>query len=238
MRAAHSQDTMQLDQDFDERQQAEKITALTYRLIRNNPHESLAQNYNKTLNDWVLLLRQTALSNNPVSASDFITAFQAVDEIICQRKGTMMLRRLAYLRLMQLFDSLHAFLKANRNSGRAVKKKLHQRDATIALDVYMSAQDPNLVGKDLRQQLSERKRLGKRWRELAIIDPLFVLVYSEDAEFIIAGFSRVDNATLKRVAARIQCLCPPDFVTFCQNAAERVRIATLDLAGSSQSLCK
>ena len=179
-----SQDAMQIASE-PTTVKAAKVTMLASRLITQNPFGFFAQNCEDLITDWVLLLRQTAIPDNtPVSNSHFTLAFRAVDDIICHRKGTAMLRRLAYIRLMQLFSSLTSLIKADRNSGKTVRAP-HQRDSTIALDVYISAQnDQHISGVNLRQKLRERKRLGKRWSELAITSPLFILVYSTHAESV------------------------------------------------------
>ncbi|KAH8749207.1 hypothetical protein F5883DRAFT_435984, partial [Diaporthe sp. PMI_573] len=54
-------------------------------------------NCEKTMLDWIILLRETTLPCTMVSLAPLITtAFKVVDRIILRRESTNLLRRLAY----------------------------------------------------------------------------------------------------------------------------------------------
>ncbi|KAF5228230.1 hypothetical protein FANTH_14551 [Fusarium anthophilum] len=161
-----------------------RITSLYHRLIGREPLDSFADNCEKTIPNWILLLRQTSLPNFINSSHhSIITAFKAVDNVICGTQGTYLLRRLAYVQLMRLFTSLEALIKSERESGKAVRKQ-GCGDASIAIDIYMSAQQSHQHPDDLRRELKERKRAGKIWRDLSGPSPLFTMVYSHASESI------------------------------------------------------
>lgn len=162
-----------------------RVASLSRRLVGYDPIETFAENCEKTLPDWVALLRKTTLPNGITSGdSRIITAFKAVDNVICGQ-GTGLLQRLANVQLMRLFNSLEGIIKADRDNGR-IHREPYFRDANIAMDIYLGAQDTQVDTKELRLKLRQgRKRFSKRWSHLAEPSPLFVLVYSNAAESIV-----------------------------------------------------
>ncbi|RSL64175.1 hypothetical protein CEP51_013191 [Fusarium floridanum] len=162
-----------------------RVTSLSHRLVGNEPLNSFAENCQKTIADWISLLSKTTLPSD-IESSDLciITAFKAVDSVICGNQGTYLLRRLAYIQLMRLFASLEAIIKSERDTGRIFREPGYG-NASIAIDIYMSAQESHLHPDDLRRELRERKRTGRRWRDLASLSPPFVLMYSEASEPIV-----------------------------------------------------
>lgn len=162
-----------------------RVTFLSNRLIGHNPIETFADNCEKILPDWIALLRKATLPNGITSEDPrIITAFQAVDNVICGQ-GTHLLQRLANVQLMRLFGSLGEIIKSDKDNGR-MHREPYYRDATIAMDIYLSIQKTRSNTRDLRLKLKEgRKRFSKRWSNMAAPSPLFVLVYSDAAETIV-----------------------------------------------------
>ncbi|KAG5802838.1 hypothetical protein H9Q74_011126 [Fusarium xylarioides] len=69
-----------------------RITFLYYRLIRYKLLDSFAHNCEKTIPDWILLLRKTTLPGSISSSHPgIITAFKAVDTVIYGKQGTYLL---------------------------------------------------------------------------------------------------------------------------------------------------
>lgn len=108
-----------------------------------------------------------------------------MDEVIVRRRGTFLLRRLAFVQLIRVFRSVEASIASDRKEGRS-RRKPRYRDASVAIDIYLSAQDGDQGNRATRQDLLERKRAGKSWFELSGPCPLLVLVYSEAAEPIVS----------------------------------------------------
>lgn len=162
-----------------------RVTSLSHRLVGKEPLNSFAENCQKTIADWISLLSKTTLPSD-IESSDpcIITAFKAVDSVICGHQGTYLLRRLAYIQLMRLFASLEAIIKSERETGRIFREPGYG-NASIAIDIYMSAQESHLHPYDLRSELRERKRTGRRWKDLAGLSPPLVLMYSEASEPIV-----------------------------------------------------
>ncbi|KAK4243201.1 hypothetical protein C7999DRAFT_18418 [Corynascus novoguineensis] len=203
-----------------------RVTSLIYRLLGHNPIESFAINCEKTLANWISLLRETTPPHN-VSSSDprWAGAFKVLDSIITGRQGEYLLRRLAYVQLTRLFASLEAVIKSDRDNGR-IHREPYYTNAHIAMDIYMSAQERDSNTGELRRKLRQgRRRFSRRWSDLAILAPLFVLIYSDAAEVIINDFKKTDGAALKLVATRILETCPDQLMVICTHLTEAAETA-------------
>ncbi len=161
-----------------------RVATLAHRFVGNDPINSFAKNYDKTVGDWIALFGKTMLPSG-IASSDLcvVAAFRALDSVIC-RQGTYLLRRLTYIQLIQLFVSLETIIKSDRENGQIYRKPRY-RDATVAIDIYINAQERRSNIGDLRHELKERKRCGKRWGYLTRHSPLFVLTYSDTANPIV-----------------------------------------------------
>jgi len=159
-----------------------RVSILTNRLTGPDPVKVFGENCEKNLADWISLLRQTTLPKGIPSVDPRVrAAFRMVDNVI-YGKARPLLRRLAYVRLTQIFACLEAIIKAERGNG--TRRALFYRDASVAMNIYRSAQQPKPgVGKARRENiLKERKRTAGRWSDLAASSPLCVLIYTEAAE--------------------------------------------------------
>ena len=129
--------------------------------------------------DWKSLKSETTLSD-VASSSDprIIYAFKAVDNVICGRRGSIMLRRLAYIQLMRLLTLLEGIIAYEKNGG----------DGSTVMQVlswiYTSAHDFISNPRNLLRELRERKRAGRSWNDLSKPSPLLVLMYAEAAESV------------------------------------------------------
>jgi hypothetical protein len=164
--------------------QLTRVTFLSERLIGQDPIGTFADNYEKTIADWIALLRETALPKG-INSEDprIIAAFRVVDNVICGQ-GTALLQRLASVQLIRLFSAVKGIIKSERDDWR-IHGEPYYRNANIAMDIYMSAQQPQSDMTKSRLKLNGRKRFSKRWSDLATLSPLFVLVYSSAAEAIV-----------------------------------------------------
>jgi hypothetical protein len=167
--------------------QLARVMSLSHRLIGLDPLGSFVENCEKTIPDWIILLDKTTLPSFINSSHPcIITAFKAADSIICGDQGTHLLRRLAYIQLMRLFTSLEAIIKYERWTGR-ISQEPGYGNASLALDIYMSAQESHSHPDDLRRELRERKRAGRSWEDLAKLSPLLSMIYLEAAEPVVYG---------------------------------------------------
>ena len=152
-----------------------------------------AKNCENAITDWISLLGKTTLPGDVASSdSRIIAAFKAVDRIICGQEGTYLLRRLAHVQLMRIFTTLESIIRSERETGRVPREPCY-RDASVAVDIYMNAQEDRSHPEALRRELKERKRAGRSWSVLAGPSPLFTMIYSEAAEPIVYGSTLLER---------------------------------------------
>lgn len=161
---------------------ATRLESLSSRLVRHDAIECFVDNCKKIWEDWTSLLRKTTLPPH-VASSDtrVIAAFKAVDDVISEKQSTRVLRWLAYIRLMALFDSLKPVVKSERENGEAHRER-GDRDISAILDIYENARRRCSNTRASRNAIAEYRRTAKRVKTLAGPSPLFLLVYSEEAE--------------------------------------------------------
>lgn len=169
-----------------------RLESLSSRLVRRDAIECFANNCKKIWEDWTSLLRKTTLPPN-VASSDtrVIAAFRAVDSVISRKKSICVLRWLAYVRLMALFDSLKLVVRAKGENGEAHRKR-GDRDISAVIDIYKNAQRPS-DRRGLRDMILEHRRTGKRVKSLAGPSPLFLLIYSDKAKTVIYAVSHMSR---------------------------------------------
>lgn len=161
---------------------ATRLESLSSRLVRRDAIECFADNCKKIWGDWTSLLRKTTLPPH-VASSDarVIAAFRAVDDVILEKQSTCVLRWLAYMRLMALFDHLKPVVKSERENGGAHRGR-GDRDISAIVDIYENARRRCSNTQASRNAIVENRRTGKCVRTLAGPSPLFLLVYTEAAE--------------------------------------------------------
>lgn len=163
-------------------ERAIRLESLSYRLVRRDAVECFVDNCGKIWEDWTSLLRKTTLPPH-VASSDtrVIAAFRAVDDVISEKPSTRVLRWLAYIQLLALFDSLKPVVKSERENGEAHRER-GARDISAIMDIYENARRECSNTRASRNAIREHRRTGKRVKTLAGPSPLFLLVYSEEAE--------------------------------------------------------
>lgn len=166
-----------------------RVNTWSRKLVGPNPMAFFATNCVEVITDWISLLRVTTLPSD-IRSSDtrIINAFKAVDSIICGKATTYRLRRLAYVQLTRIFTILEYSIKSERES-KQVHREPCRRDASVALDIYMMAQEDCGSPSALRRALQERKRTSRSWNDMAGPSPLFTMMYSEAAEQIVYVFA-------------------------------------------------
>ncbi|KAK3377444.1 hypothetical protein B0H63DRAFT_372150, partial [Podospora didyma] len=154
-------------------------------LIRRDAMSFYAENSQHARACWESLLEQTAIS---ASTSCFdpaiVSSFRMLDHVITSKGSTPFVSRLAYVQLMRHFDTVEETIDSSRRHG-LIHRAAGYRNASIALDIYMTAQEGYTDPASRRRQLLERKRAGRRWKQLAGPSYLFLLVYSDAAERIV-----------------------------------------------------
>jgi hypothetical protein len=88
---------------------------------------------------------------------------------------------------MALFESLKPVVRAERENGESHRER-GERDISAIIDIYENAQRPS-DRRGLRDVILEHRRIGKRVESLAGPSPLFLLIYSDEAETVMYAAS-------------------------------------------------
>ncbi|RBA10333.1 hypothetical protein FPRO05_04922 [Fusarium proliferatum] len=189
-----------------------RVARLQRKLLDAEPLQTFSRNCEKVMADWNLLKSDTIVQVESSSDPRVVHSFKVLDLALCGRQASGLLRRLAFIRLVELISFLELVISFERDSGRMVRERSYS-NASIALDIYMGAQEDNSNPDDLRRQLKERKRVGTMWKSLSEPSPLLVLMYSEAAEAIVEDPERTNVWTLRSAAARILKECPNELLS-------------------------
>ncbi|KAI7913792.1 hypothetical protein M0657_009850 [Pyricularia oryzae] len=192
------------------------------RLVHQNSMALFMQKLESVIEPWSILLGQTRLScETPSSDPRVFSVLKVLDAVIANGDDRL-LSRLAQAHLARVLDILEARVAMERQNGHLHRRNGY-RNASIVLDIYMSAQDVVLP----RRTLIERKRVAKRWSELAGAWPLFLLVYSEEAEEIIQHRNLPDNAMIRLIASRVFAESPSQLFETCEYWTQAVEAAVV-----------
>ncbi|KAK4148941.1 hypothetical protein C8A00DRAFT_19307 [Chaetomidium leptoderma] len=124
------------------------------------------------------ILIGTTIPDNIASSDPYIiNAFKLLDN--ARTNGDSILSRLAYIRLAHVFESLKKIVASDRRNGQLPARRSGYRNASIAIDIYIDAQEQAGTS---REEVKKRNRVARRWRTLAGPSPIFVIIYSEAAE--------------------------------------------------------
>ena len=161
-----------------------RIQEISSKLARDGTVNFLTEIGRLTLINGTYLIRQTTIPVH-IQSSDprILGAFRTIDNIILGPKDDL-LKRIAYMQLMNVFNSLEKIISADRSNG-LIHRATGYRDATVAIDIYASAQEKNGNIPLLRRNLLERKRSARRWLQLAGSSPFLLIAYSNIAERIV-----------------------------------------------------
>jgi hypothetical protein len=151
-------------------------------LVRTDASSSFDEKFESALNCWTSLLKETTI-NAKTSVDPCITTVLKTLDGLFRAKESSLVKSFAYLRLLQVFDHLEQLITLERRHNLRHDKP-GRRNASIAVDIYMSLQEKDVDTILHRRQLAERKRIARRWRMLAGPSPFFLLVYSDAAERI------------------------------------------------------
>ena len=147
-------------------------------LVRHDVITFFANHFEKALDSWISILTKTTIPDN-VTSSDpcVLNSFQLLDQ--ARSGGDIILSRLAYIQLAYVFESLQRIIASDRRNGQLPARRTGYRDASIATDIYIEAQEQAVTS---RNEVKQRNRVARRWRTLAGPSPIFVIIYSEAAE--------------------------------------------------------
>lgn len=109
-------------------------TALAKRLVSSDLVNLFVDNFKRTVDVWVELLRETT-PDSSVSSIDprRVSAFEILDGIITGWQGTYLLRRLTYIQYKRMSDSLERIVESERETGAPHNSGVG--DATVVMNI-------------------------------------------------------------------------------------------------------
>jgi hypothetical protein len=147
-------------------------------LIRNDARQYFAEQCEIIHKGWAFLLDKTTLPDNTTCTdSRMADTIRALDNIIKNPENNIDLR-IAYVQLARMVTGLKEKIRDGRRH-RLIVGKRSQQDATIAINLYLSA-----TGRTDREEVRELTRLSNRWATLSGKYPLLLTTFTDVAERI------------------------------------------------------
>ena len=160
-----------------------QILVVTSLLIRKDSISYFLDNCHLLYKGWMLFAAQRPVVKNDVEAS-VIDAFDTVQGLVKGNRIRRLLLRLAFIHLARVIDTYKAVAAADRVQGKA-SRNVGQRDASVAIDIYLREKRKVSSEEIKRSRLSGYCRSGRRWAELAGPTPILVFVFPQVAETIV-----------------------------------------------------
>ncbi len=153
-------------------------TAILQTLVSSNAQSFFAENCEEIHRTWKELLEKTTLPNDTESTDSRVSdAIRAIDnKIKCGENGSV--RALAYIQLIRILAALRKKIQEDRRHGLILGKR-SQRDATVAIDIYLRA-----TGRASRGEVYKLTCLGNRWTAIAGRYPHLLVTFTNVAERI------------------------------------------------------
>ncbi|KAH8772360.1 hypothetical protein BGZ57DRAFT_419290 [Hyaloscypha finlandica] len=164
----------------------EEITSIAQNLIKYNATTFLIDNYQSICKNWTSLLERTPPVGMGSSATTSILAAQldVVRSIIMNRETPPLMLRLAYVKFVRVMEDLEDAAAAERLAGREPRER-GRRDASIAIDYYLTFKGVASDNAFSRTQVSRCMDIGRRWYSLEGLSPLLLCAYSDVADEIV-----------------------------------------------------
>ncbi|KAK3934041.1 hypothetical protein QBC46DRAFT_429375 [Diplogelasinospora grovesii] len=189
------------------------------RLVRDEAITFFDANMENFLGDWITILEHTNLPSNTASSDPYvITVFRRLDGTI--DAGESIRSRLAHIQLMRVFQSLERIIATERRA-RQIQRERGKGNATVAMNIYKSAQQPSVS----RHDPKKRKQIARWWTTFAGPSPLLVIIYSEVAEKIVKNCRKRDKQTLEFLASTALQNAPGELVKACIGLAGIAELA-------------
>lgn len=126
---------------------------------------------------------EPTISNNRVETT-VVAALDRVLGILKGNRACRLLSRFAYLQLVWLIDAYKAAAASDRLQRKG-RRRVGQRDASVAIDAYLRTKRA-LPGETLRRsQISGYCRTGRRWKVLAGRAPNLIFIFPQLADTIV-----------------------------------------------------
>ncbi|KAM7210727.1 hypothetical protein V8F06_013889 [Rhypophila decipiens] len=175
-----------------------------------NTEQIFAQHCEAIHGTWKKLLASTTL---PPGA----TAIKSLDDSI-QNPESQNTLRLSYIRLNYILAGLRKKIQNDRKNGLIIGKA-SQRDATIAMDIYLKA-----TGRTSRGKVYKIVSTANRWSAIAGQSPLLVVTFTNVAERLV-NKSRMSIQRLQMLSEEISNTFPAALIVAADCLAKDAELA-------------
>jgi hypothetical protein len=113
-----------------------------------------------------------------------VNAFDVLYNLITDDRDTRFQLRFAYVQLVEAINALVKVASADRLVGH-VYRGASYKDESVYINVYLTAKGKPLNNLKLRNELSGKKRISQRFREITNVSLLLLAVYLDDVKSIV-----------------------------------------------------
>jgi hypothetical protein len=160
--------------------------------VRENAIENFARTWKLTLSAWNLLLLKTTIPQT-ISIADLnmSASVKVLHNTIAAREGSSLPPRFGYVQLARFLGALEERIKEGKGHG-LIPLERGRVNASIAIDMFLDAQDAGSNDLLTRRKIWEFKRIGKRWETMIGPSVLLLSIYSDVAEsFVYVSLRRL-----------------------------------------------
>ena len=129
------------------------------------------------------LAQQPLRSDNSIEIS-VVAALDTLHDFLSSKRPCLLLLRFAYIQLTWMIDAYKAVAATDWIQGK-VNRSVGQRDASVAIDLYLVTKREVPDEEMKRSQVSGYCRTGRLWTALAGRSPLLVCIFPPIADTIV-----------------------------------------------------
>lgn len=154
-------------------------------LVAHDAEKFCCQHIERIHGFWVALLhsRGSITGGQPQWQKNAINIFRQIDDFMNKNQDNHRLRRMAFIGLAILIEDTKKAIAVNRRNG-GIECRPGQRNASLAVDLYLAAQEPIVNRKRAKSQLNRLLATSRRWLALSKGCPLLSVAFSANAEKI------------------------------------------------------
>lgn len=163
----------------------EPLLRIATELACQNARALCSQHLDELYYFWVTLCQSkiTIAKLEPDWHEHAVDIFRNIDNYIFEKEEVPELQRIGYIGLAILMEEVKRAIAISRRRG-GIESRRGQRNASLALDLYLAAQGPSPNLRRARNQLSRRVAASRRWRALSTCCPLLPVICTGKAESI------------------------------------------------------
>jgi hypothetical protein len=148
--------------------------------------EFCRQHLDEMYHFWVALLRsKSAIAKLEPDWQDRVSnVFRYIDSYIARKQGNPRLQRMGYIGLVILMEDVKRAIALHRRCG-GVTCRRGQRNASLALDLYLAAVGSASDRLRAKRQIHRQLETGRRWQSISLYCPMLSVLCIEKADQVV-----------------------------------------------------